>query len=123
MNLKSQLENKLQDIKQKLLRAQEVYDSCSTLIRLFFARELTDNEINRLFALKKIELEEKTYNELYKLSSYYKTFEEHKEIILSKETIIRKSLELLDELEEKFVFLTAELKALSVYLENRLKQQ
>ena len=117
MNLKSQLENKLQDIKQKLLRAQEVYDSCSTLIRLFFARELIDNEINRLFALKKIELEEKAYNELHKLSSYYKTFEDHKEII------IRKSLELLDELGEKFVFLTAELKALSVYLENRLKQQ
>ena len=123
MNLKNQLENRLQDIKQKLLRAKEVYDFCSTLIRSFFARELIDNEINRLFALKKIELEEKTYNELYKLSSYYKTFEEHKEIILSKETIIRKSLELLDELGEKFIFLTAELKALSVYLENRLKQQ
>lgn len=121
MNLKSQLENKLQEVNQKLSRVQEAYTSCSQLIESYFIKELIDNEINRLFALKKIELE-KIKDELNKLSSYYKAVENYKTIIMPSEKNIMQVLVFLNELGDQFGFLVAELKTFSLYLENRLKE-
>lgn len=122
MNLKNQLSEKLLLIKEKAVKSEEAYKYCFLLIKSFFAQESIDNQLNRTFALRKSELED-TYKKLCRLLEYYKTFENHKEIILFKETTIKNALDLLSELSDNFSNIIAEIQGLTIFLENRLKDK
>ena len=120
MSLRSQLEERLLLTKETANKSELAYKYCFNLIKSHFIKELLDDELNRTFALKKASLEDNG-KVLLELLNYYKLFEDHKEIILSKETITQNALILLDELIEKFKNIIAEIQGLTIYLENKLK--
>ena len=120
MSLRSQLEERLLLTKETANKSELAYKYCFNLIKSHFIKELLDDELNRTFALKKASLEDNG-KVLLELLNYYKLFEDHKEIILSKETITQNALILLDELIEKFKNMIAEIQGLTIYLENKLK--
>jgi len=122
MSLKNQLKEKLLLTKEIANTSELAYKYCFDLIKSYFIKEIIDNELNRTFALKKIALEENGKT-LLTLLNYYKLFEEHIDIISSKEKTTQNALVLVDELIEKFRTVTIELQTLAIFLENKLKER
>ena len=120
MSLRNQLEEKLLLVRETANKSELAYKYCFNLIKSYLIKELLDNEFNRTFALKKVALEDNA-KVLLKLFNYYKLFENHKEVILSKEELTNNALILLDELIEQFKDLIVEIQSLTIFLENRLK--
>ncbi len=122
MTLKNQLEEQLALVKEKAQTAKSAYKYCFEFIKSFFTKELIDDHLNRIFALKKIELEN-TFNRLDKLLKYLIVFEKHKEMILYKDITTSNAVNLLDELKDELNNIIAEVQGLTIFLEERLKQQ
>ena len=122
MTLRNQLNDNLLKVKDKVLKAEEAYKYCFSLIQSFFANELIDDDLNRIFALKKVEIES-TYEKLEKLTDYYKAFENHKDIISGNDRTIKNTFELLIELKDEFNNLIAEIQGFAIFLENSLKEK
>ena len=120
MNLKSQLDNRLLEIKQTILKIEEVYKLWQDLVKSFFSHELIDDSLNRDFALKKSAIE-KLVKEFFNLVTYYEAFKKYRELILPKERGLIRAINFLDELKDKLIFVLVELKATIIFLENRLK--
>lgn len=122
MSLRNQLKVKLLLTKETANKAELAYKYCLNLIKSYFLKEIIDDELNRIFALKKISLEENGKMFL-QLLNYYKLFEEYIDIIFYNEKTAQNALVMLDELIEKFRNLTTEIQALIIYLENNLKER
>ncbi len=121
MSLENQLNQKFSLIEKKINTAEEAYKEFYTLIEAFLISESLDNELNRLVALKKVELGN-MYKELSLLISLSKAVKQHREIILSKESTTQKALEVLETHNDRYSSFIADIKALAIFLELRLKE-
>ena len=120
MSLKNNFENKLNSIKSHEGRANEAFLGLKKLSKDFVSQEILDEEIVRLFAIKENELPD-IKSKLEKLTVTFSTFQKHKDIICSKEERIAKALMLMEKLEDEFSIFIAEVKAIILFLQSKLK--
>ena len=120
MKSENQLNQKISLIEERINTAEEAYANTHNLIETFLISESIDDELNRLVALKKIELGN-MHKELSILISLSKAVKQHKEVLLLKESTTKKALEVLETHNDRYSSFIAGIKALAVFLENRLK--
>lgn len=122
MSLENQLNQKFFLIEEKINAAEEAYKKSHNLIETFLISESIDDELNRLVAVKKVELGN-MYKELGILGSLSKAVKRHREIVLSKELTTQKALEVLEAHSDRYSSFIAGINALTVFLELRLKEK
>lgn len=122
MNLKDQIKSKLDRNKENITRAEDEHKNLCNKIKYFFISEQLNDEVNRIFALKKSEIED-IGKRVKVLAEQFKIILNYKEIVLEDELKIHKAIQILDKQNDGLSFLIAELKSISIALENRLKQQ
>ena len=120
MSLKNKFDKKLNSIKDYVERANEAFHSLKELLQQFISNETLDDEIIRVFALKENELPN-IKSKLEELNTTYSTFQKHKDIICTKEEKISKAIILMEKLEDEFSIFIAEVRAIVIFLENRLR--
>lgn len=121
MSLKDQIANKFNRNKENIKRAKDEYKALFNKIKSFYISEQIDDEINRAFALKKTEVED-IKKKVKLITEQFRIITNYKEIILEDESKIHKATQILDEQNDKLSSLIAELKSISITLENRLKE-
>ena len=121
MTLKEQLNKSLLSIEEKIGRAENASNKALELIKSFSAKEIINDELVRTFALKRRGLEDLN-TKLLSLVSLTKAIKNHIEIISMKEASIKRALEILEKHEDRYINFTAEIQAISIFLENRLKE-
>jgi len=122
MTLKNQLSDKLKFIDDKFSKVKSAYDFTFQLVRNFLTIESVNDDLNRLFALKKSYLE-KVEQQIELLVAKYSTIKKHKEIIPSNELSLQNILNILDEYADELSNIISDLQAISIILENRLKEK
>lgn len=118
MNLDQKFKESLVLIEDKINRASIELEEVHNVIRKLTAQELIDEDVVRSIAFKKRELLE-IEQRLQLLIADYKVYKQHKEVISSKEKILKNALPLLIKLDDKLSFTIAEMKALAMFLKSR----
>ena len=119
MNLKNKFDNKLNSLKSYEGRANEAFLDLKRLLKNFVSQEMLDEDVIRLFAIKENELPDIKFK-LEKLITTSYTFQKHRDIICSKEEKIAKALILMEKLEDESLVFIAEVKAIILFLQNKL---
>lgn len=112
--------SKLSSIKNYAERANEACCSLEKLLHSFVSLEILDEETIRVFALKQNELLA-IKTRLNNLTVISTTFGRHRDIICIKEETLAKGLQLMDKVEDELSVFIAEVKATTIFLENKLK--
>lgn len=121
MTLKKLLNDKLLFVSKKIERADSAFHKVYKFIQNFVVSESLNNELIRVFALKKIILED-LHKKLNHLKLETKAIENHQEIISAKDYSLQKALEILEKHDNKYSDLIAELQAILVFLGHRIKE-
>ena len=116
----SNFDSKLSSIQSYAERANEACSRLEKLIRNFVSLEILDEETIRVFALKQNELLA-IKTRLENLTIISAAFRKHRDMICIKEETMAKGLQLMDKVEDELSAFIAEVKATTIFLENKLK--
>ena len=122
MTLENQLSNKLNLIKEKVNKAKSACNFTFELVKNYLIKESLNADLNRLFALKKAYLE-KVKLQINLLEIKYKTIKRYKDIISTEASSLHDTLNVMDEYSDELSNIISELQAISIILENRLKEE
>ena len=120
MNLKDQLELRLNKIQAKIDNTKQAFKYCTELVREGLREFAYVDPLRNIFAKNSFDLEEILVN-INLLVSDLAIFYKHKGIILIKQERIEIALKLLDDFEDKVNSIFTSLQSMAIYLENLKK--
>ena len=115
MDLKQRFESKLYSIEKKIVKAKQSISYLDKLIRQLIKNTKIE-EIKQIFIRKEIEIN-KTKILLAEYINEIQIYQKHKEIILSKEKIIVKAIQMLEEINDRVANLIATVQSMIIFLE------
>ena len=122
MNLKTQINSKISRNKENIERTTQAQKHLYDLITSYFISEQINDELNRMFALRKLDVED--LNKILKvLIEQFKVIVKFKDIVIEKEQTVSRIIQILDKQDDKLISLISELKSITIYLANRLKEK
>ena len=117
MSLKNQFESKLKNLQVKLDKAMEAFKYTTELVSYEIRRLNKSDPRSNIFAKYSFTLEN-TLENINNLHAELNIFNQHRDIIVIKDSRIEKALELLDKNEEKISSVITSLQAIAIFLEN-----
>ena len=120
MNLKDQLELRLNKIQAKIDNTKQAFKYCTELVREGLREFAYVDPLRNIFAKNSFDLEEILVN-INLLVSDLAIFYKHKGIILIKQERTEIALKLLDDFEDKVNSIFTSLQSMAIYLENLKK--
>ena len=121
MDLKDQLELRLNKIQAKIDNTKQAFKYCTELVREGLREFAYVDPVRNIFAKNGFDLEEILVN-INLLVSDLAIYLKYKEIILTKQERIEIALKLLDDFEDKITSILTGLQAMAIYLENLKKK-
>ena len=122
MNLKTQINSKISRNKENIERTTQAQKHLYDLITSYFISEQINDELNRMFALRKLDVED--LNKILKvIIEQFKVIVKFKDIVIEKEQTVSRIIQILDKQDDKLISLISELKSITIYLANRLKEK
>src|SRR3990167_1844233 len=112
MNLKTQINSKISRNKENIERTTQAQKHLYDLITSYFISEQINDELNRMFALRKLDVED--LNKILKvLIEQFKVIVKFKDIVIEKEQTVSRIIQILDKQDDKLISLISELKSIT----------